>query len=224
MIGGGNVERRQFLGRVKSALRGASLPDVSGPDAAPAIVFDDPVARFVVEAEAVASDVVRASDAAAALDALAAVFELSGTSDFLAWDGLDEILPGWDGWVEESGLTRVDASISVDQQQRHDDNARVGGVSVGVTTADWAVASSGSLVLSHGPGRPRSASLLVEHHVAMLPANRVVSSLAEALGKTSWDENSNIAIITGPSRTGDIESILTIGVHGPRRVHIIVLD
>ena len=99
----------------------------------------------------------------------------------------------------------------------------VGGVSVGVTTADWAIAASGSVVLCHGPGRPRSASLLVKHHVVLLPAARIINSISEVMERVGWDNHSNIAVITGPSRTGDIESILTLGVHGPRRLHLVVV-
>lgn len=218
------MERNQFLGRVKSALRGAEFPDVAGPGAAPAVVIDDPWARFVAEAEAVAGDVVRVPDAAAAVAAVGAVFTMADSSRFLAWDHLGDVVAGWDAWVGESGYTRIDATISADPSRRIDDNARVGGVSVGITTADWGVAASGSVVLCHGPGRPRSASLLVAHHVVLLPAARVVHSLADAMGRVGWGDNSNTVVITGPSRTGDIESILTLGVHGPRRLHIILIE
>ncbi len=217
------MERERFLGRVTSALRGAEFPDVSGPDTAPSLFFDDPVARFVAEAEAVASDVVRTADAAGALAAVEAVFKTADASSYLAWDRLDDVVPGWDAWAHQSGYEQIDATVGSDPKQRIDDNARVGGVLVGITTADWGVAASGSVVLRHGQGRPRTASLLVEHHVVLLPAARVLHSLADALGRVDWDESSNIAVITGPSRTGDIESILTIGVHGPRRLHIVLI-
>ena len=59
------MERKEFLGRVNSALRGATLPDVAGPDAAPSVVFADPVGRFVVEATA-SAEVAWVADAAAA--------------------------------------------------------------------------------------------------------------------------------------------------------------
>jgi L-lactate dehydrogenase complex protein LldG len=63
----------------------------------------------------------------------------------------------------------------------------------------------------------------VESHIVLLPESRIVSSLAEAMERTGWDETSNIAVITGPSRTADIESQLTLGVHGPRYLHIILI-
>lgn len=217
------MERKEFLGRVKSALRGATLPDVAGPDAAPSVVFADPVGRFLVEATAASADVVRVADAAAALQAVDDVFAEADTAEFLAWDGLEAVVPGWDDWVAASGRVRVDTTISSDADQRGTDNARVGGASIGITAADWGIAASGSVALSHGRGRPRTASLLVAHHVVLLPVSRILSSLSEALERVSWEGNSNVAVITGPSKTGDIESILTIGVHGPGHMHIILI-
>jgi L-lactate dehydrogenase complex protein LldG len=104
------------------------------------------------------------------------------------------------------------------------DHARVGEVRVGVTSADFGIAASGSVVLCHGPGRPRAASLLVESHIVLLRADRIVASLGDAMERVSWAHTSNISVITGPSRTGDIESVLTLGVHGPRHVHIFVIE
>ena len=211
------MRREQFLGRVSSALRGAELPDVSGPAHAPEIIFADPVARFVAQAESVAADVVRVTGGLGALAAVGTTF--GGERDYIAWDGLEEIVPGWDRWVSESGRNRVDADV----RDRAADHERVGAVTIGVTTADVAIAASGSVVLAHGPGRPRSASLLVERHIVLLPIDRIVHSLSEALDRVGWDDNSNIAVITGPSRTGDIESILTLGVHGPRHLQIVLI-
>lgn len=217
------MERKKFLGRVNAALRAADLPDVTGPVAAPAIVFDDPVSRFVTETVAVSSDLVRVPDRDGVFSAVAAVFDLADTSTYLAWDGLDTVVPGFDAWAEHAGYGKTDATIGANPQQRMTDTARTGGVSVGITGADWGVAASGSVVLCHGPGRPRSASLLVKHHVVLLPVDRVLHSLSDALARVGWADTSNIAVITGPSRTGDIESIHTLGVHGPRRLHIVLI-
>ena len=57
----------------------------------------------------------------------------------------------------------------------------------------------------------------------LLPVDRIVHSLNEALARVDWAESSNVVAITGPSRTGDIESILTLGVHGPRHLHIVLI-
>jgi L-lactate dehydrogenase complex protein LldG len=223
MTGGATVKRDQFLGRVTSALRGAKLPVVTGPGRAPVISFPDLVERFVAEAIAVDAEVVRVPDAAAAFDAVSAVFDERGVASYVAWDELEAVAPGWDGWCSRSDYEQVDATVGRDPVARIDDHARVRAVRIGVTAADLGIAATGSLVLRHGPGRPRSASLLVESHIALLPVSRIVPSLADAMDQVEWDGTSNIAVITGPSRTGDIESILTLGVHGPRHLHIILI-
>lgn len=92
---------------------------------------------------------------------------------------------------------------------------------VGITTADLAVAESGALLLSAQPGRRRMASLSPEIHVALIPKDRIVATLEEALATLS-DRTS--VLITGTSRTADIESVLVRGVHGPREVWVVVLD
>ncbi len=83
---------------------------------------------------------------------------------------------------------------------------------IGVTTADLAVAETGSLLIATGPGRPRLLSLCPPVHVVVLPKERIVGTLEEAFARLS-DRTS--VIITGPSRTADIECALVRGVHGP---------
>lgn len=223
VIGGPGVERERFLGRVAAALRGADLPDLVEPDPPPKIRFDDPVGRFEAEAEA-ASAVVTRIEPAEVVAIIRSVFEQAGERRYLAWDGLDDWVPDLTAMLEAAGLERVDAGVSRDPVQRKLDHARVGDVTVGITGTDVGIAASGSLVLRHGPGRPRSASLLVERHIALLPADRIVHSLADAVDRVDLDATSNVAVVTGPSRTGDIDSILTLGVHGPHHLHIVVVD
>ena len=89
---------------------------------------------------------------------------------------------------------------------------------VGVTTADLAIAETGSILISTGPGKPRLASLTPTVHVALVPRDRIVASLTEAFSQLS---DRSTAMITGPSRTADIEGILVRGVHGPGDVVVI---
>jgi L-lactate dehydrogenase complex protein LldG len=99
---------------------------------------------------------------------------------------------------------------------------------LGVTGVDLAIAETGSLVLVSGPGRPRSTSLLPPVHVALLERAALVESLEQAgLALEAWHAGAApapggaINVITGPSRTADIELTLTRGVHGPREVHVV---
>jgi hypothetical protein len=92
---------------------------------------------------------------------------------------------------------------------------------VGVTTADVAVAETGSIAISAGPGRRRLASLAPPIHVALVSRNAIVATLEEAVQRMSARTS---VIVTGPSRTADIEGILVRGVHGPRELWVFRLN
>ena len=94
---------------------------------------------------------------------------------------------------------------------------------VGVTGVDLAIADTGTLVLSAGVGRPRAVSLLPRLHVALVHQRQLVSRLGEGLSRVRAGRPSAVHFITGPSRTSDIENDLSIGVHGPARVLVIVV-
>lgn len=89
---------------------------------------------------------------------------------------------------------------------------------VGVTTADLAIAETGSLIMATGPGRPRLVSLTPTIHVAIVPRDRIVATVTEAFAHLS---DRTTVMITGPSRTADIEGILVRGIHGPGDVVVI---
>jgi len=110
--------------------------------------------------------------------------------------------------------------------------AQIAAADVGLTGVDLAVAETGSLVLVSGAGRPRSTALLPPYHVAVFDREALIESL-EQLGVffEAWHEGpapaergAAIHVITGPSRTADIELTLTRGVHGPKEVHAIFVD
>lgn len=91
----------------------------------------------------------------------------------------------------------------------------------GVTNAICGLADTGSILIVDGVGDPLKASLLPEIHIAVLKSSNIVSSLPDALHLTA---NTNAAVfITGPSRTADIEMTLTIGVHGPKEIHVFLI-
>jgi L-lactate dehydrogenase complex protein LldF len=94
----------------------------------------------------------------------------------------------------------------------------------GLTGCTAAIAETGTLVLAGGLGRPLSASLLPETHVAVVHAKQIVYSLEEALRGRQVAAAATTVLITGPSRTADIEMTLTIGVHGPRELIVYVVE
>jgi L-lactate utilization protein LutC len=96
---------------------------------------------------------------------------------------------------------------------------------LGVTSAEAAIATTGTLVQdSHRVGG-RSVSLLPPVHLCVVPAARIVPTSAEVLRDLGDGRElpSNLVLITGPSRSGDIEQIMALGVHGPLAVEIVVV-
>lgn len=95
---------------------------------------------------------------------------------------------------------------------------------VGITNAQAGIAETGTLILDSSCERNRLVSVVPPVHIAIVSASRICATLAEALALLqSGDEVSPaITFITGPSRTADIELTLTIGVHGPKELYVII--
>jgi L-lactate utilization protein LutC len=96
----------------------------------------------------------------------------------------------------------------------------------GITSADYALADTGSLVMMSGHEESRMVSLLPPVHIAVLPVSRLLVNLDEVLERvpTPADVTSSMVFITGPSRTADIEQILVRGVHGPGEITVVLVD
>ncbi len=94
------------------------------------------------------------------------------------------------------------------------------GADLGITPAALGVASTGSVLVPMGPGAPRVASLLPPLHVVVLPEDRIVAGFEELFEELPRhaSETAQAVLITGPSRTSDIERTLVWGVHGPVRM------
>ncbi len=104
-------------------------------------------------------------------------------------------------------------------QHLADQRKSVFAADIGISSVDWGVAETGTLILRSQPGRERMVSLVPPVHVAVVEVSQIVPDLFDvfaALQAEGLDNlHSNIALITGPSKTGDIELQLTTGVHGP---------
>ena len=98
---------------------------------------------------------------------------------------------------------------------------------VGITGAFCAIAETGTLLLLSGPDTPGATSLLPETHIAIVSASRIVLGMEEAWNLVRAERGElprAVNLISGPSRTGDIEQTIVLGAHGPYRVHIIVVE
>ena len=100
---------------------------------------------------------------------------------------------------------------------------------VSVTPTVAGVAETGSLMVSATPGTPYSLNFLPETHIAVLHADRIVGGYEDAWAKVRRRQETGsalprtVTLITGPSRSSDIERTVTIGVHGPKRLHIVLV-
>jgi L-lactate dehydrogenase complex protein LldF len=132
-----------------------------------------------------------------------------GISKILAWDR--EALPsGLIDLLEEEGI-----AISKDLDNE---------VKLGISGAEAAIANTGTLVVPSGEGKPQYVSLTPEIHFAVLNSKDIYQDLAQGLQLPVIKDASTISMISGPSRTADIEMTLTLGVHGPRRLHVFCLQ
>ena len=97
---------------------------------------------------------------------------------------------------------------------------------VSVTPALAAVAETGTLVLTSGPGTPTTLNLLPETHIVVVRRDQVVGAYEDAVKRVraAGAMPRTVNFITGPSRSADIEQQLQMGAHGPRRLHIVVVD
>lgn len=84
------------------------------------------------------------------------------------------------------------------------------------------IVETGSIVCSSEGGRSLQASVLPERHIAIVPADEIFNTLDDFFSRYDEDPPTNVTLITGPSRTADIELTLTVGVHGPKSLDIIV--
>jgi L-lactate dehydrogenase complex protein LldG len=124
-------------------------------------------------------------------------------------------------WPEFAGLDWAAAGLKFEPRPAS------GNDKVGLTGTFCAIAENGTLMLLSGADTHATSSLLPETHIAVVPASRVVRSMEDA-----WDllrrEHAGLPrqvnFVSGPSRTADIEMTLVMGVHGPFRVHVIVVE
>ena len=164
------------------------------------------VERFTEELTALGGKVYRVSQAELN-DRLVEFLKERKVEGVMMWDSVEG--------VDEDHLTRAGlrAERSVGPSLR-----------VGLTGVASAIAETGTLVAPSGKGQMSSASLLPEIHIAVVRLSQIVFSMEEALHSDEVRRAASVALISGPSRTADIEMTLTIGVHGPGEVHVFLVD
>lgn len=122
-------------------------------------------------------------------------------------------------WHEFSDLDWAGSGMAVEARNARGDDL------VGISGAFCAIAETGTLMMTSGPRMPAAVSLLPETHIAVVNKTRIVRGMEEAwalLREACGVMPRAVNFISGPSRTADIEQTVTLGAHGPYRVHIIL--
>jgi L-lactate dehydrogenase complex protein LldG len=154
-----------------------------------------------------------------AAQAVVEIIRAAGADRVLAWSEEAVGVAGLGAALRDAGIAWHEPEAGVHPSAYRD-------FEVGLTGADAGLADSGALVVTSGPGRPRSASLVPPVHVALLPIERLYADMAAfwAAHPDATRSSSNLVFIAGPSRTADIELTLTLGVHGPRALHVVLFE
>jgi L-lactate dehydrogenase complex protein LldG len=176
---------------------------------------------FKAKAEAVSAEVLRAPSPAAALDLVLDVLE-RGRERVADAPGERAVWcrgPIVGGLLDQGALLRRVPGLSFDVTR-----ARAAESRVGISEFDWALAATGTLAQDATDPTLRLASMLPETHVALFRTSTLLPDLECLLVKMDPRRVRYLACVTGPSRTADIERVLTIGVHGPRRLVIVAVD
>lgn len=212
------MKRDAFISNVANAVLKARLPPANTLSTPlPALEAVDLMELFRIRAQSVNTVVhgpVSRHSAPRAVVGIAAGHDIGS---FVSWTDLPA--PGVPSALTAQGWDRID--IRGDEE----DLARIASADLGITGADFGLAESGSIVLTHGPGNGRLVSLLPEVHVALLHVDSIHRTLVHwaADGSGSPSDTANLVIVSGPSRTGDIELELNLGVHGPKHVHVVLI-
>ncbi len=210
------MSREAILGSIRSALGrevGGVVPDP--PPARvilPEVTREERVTRFLAALEALNAEALDAPSPEAAIAHVAALLEgrnaVASNAPLLAELGIVS-MPGVLSGVVDLTTLRAECEIRP----------------IGITSADYALADTGTLVMLSSLEEARLVSLLPPIHIAVVSRERLLSGLDELFSIVPHpaELSSSMVLITGPSRTADIEQILVRGVHGPGEVHVVLV-
>lgn len=199
------------------------LPEDSGGDAGRALAE-----QFAAELAKLQAHAHLCEDDEAALAVVEQILAERQARALIAWDLAEVGLPGLGALLAARGVAVHRAEVG--GAQRGERLQAMEPAPVCISGVDALIAESGSVVLRSGAGRPRLASLLAPAYIAVARREQLVRGLGEAIalvrqryGPAALEDASALTIITGPSRTADIELTLTLGVHGPHEVHVLII-
>lgn len=174
--------------------------------------------QFKVRAEGVGAELHRCNNRSEALDFIQAFLQQEGIANAPQATAVWAAGPFLTG-IDTAQLCEVNPGLCFNVNRETAATAKIGICEMG-----WALADTGSLVADQTAVEQRLASTLPAIHIAIIGTDRILADKAAVFSRISPATSRYIAFITGPSRTADIERVLTIGVHGPKRLVILFID
>ena len=210
--------RETILARIRSANKAGEVSDVIGGSAADRLA-SHPVSPLPdISWNVTDRFKQRCEDAASTLDEVHQINDVpKAVSRYLAEKKLPMSLVCW---PEFKNLPWSESNVQFDSR------GAIGDDKVGLTGSYCAVAETGTLVLLSGQNHHATTSLLPETHIAVVRRDRILKTMEEAWRLMRSEVGllpRQVAFISGPSRTADIEMTLVYGAHGPFRVHVIIV-
>lgn len=207
--------RDAILGALRAA-RGSAAPALPPPTPLRDVPVAERALRFTAALTAVGGVVEHCADLPAALQRARALCAAAGVRSVAASD------------APELASLRATLGPAVRVLPPDAERGDLLAADAGITTAQWGIAETGTLVLVSNHERHRLASLLPPLHVALLPASRLLGTLDAAFAALRPADGRPVArtitFVTGPSRTADIELELVVGVHGPKALHVVLFE
>jgi L-lactate dehydrogenase complex protein LldG len=129
------------------------------------------------------------------------------------------------GEALERAEHKIVRTLPVADVERAAMRSRVASADLGIAEADFAIASTGTLAVVSTDSRPSSLTLLPPASLVIVQIDRMMATLAEVLAAMGPQGVAahRLTLITGPSRTADIEKRIVLGVHGPKSLHVVVV-
>lgn len=224
------MDRDAFLARVRQAAVAGRAHRVHLNDIPDDVGYvgarEDQCTALAAEVDAVGGEAVIVDSDRAAQDCVADLLLQHKATSAICWQHplLDRL--GIRQLLTERNIV-ASSHPDLSQLTPEDQRSHILAADVGISSVDFAVAETGTLTVCSKPGQERVISLVPPVHIAIMEESQVVPDLFDVftqLGELDFEDlPSNLAFITGPSKTGDIELQLTTGVHGPGRWHVIIV-
>src|SRR5579871_2029077 len=194
-----------------------TLQDDESPDAL--------LARFTAELTKLTGEVYPVTGDDAARAKVMELLEQFEAKSILAWDFANIPVAGLESAIRASGIEIIQPDTH--DEMRMETLTAAAEAQAGITGVDAAAATTGSMIFTTAPGKGRIPTVLPPVHIAVMTLDQILPRIeswvaVQRIRGLPLTNSANVCFITGPSRTGDIEMQMVLGVHGPGKIRVIV--